>query len=85
MANYNTSTNPGSPFTQRPILVRKDETSVRRLLGREFTVGVPGRPARQSVLTDDQVADALRRELGPALSAAEVTALVAALPPVTPR
>jgi len=85
VANYNTSTNPGSPFVQRPIVVRKDETSVRRLLGREFTVEEPGRPARQSMLGDEEVADVLRRELGPALAPAEVAALVAALPPVRPR
>jgi N-hydroxyarylamine O-acetyltransferase len=78
VANYNTATNPHSPFVQRPILVRKDDTSVRRLLGREYSIEQPGQPIQQRVLTDDEFADVLRGEFGPALSPDEVTALTAA-------
>jgi N-hydroxyarylamine O-acetyltransferase len=76
VANYNTATNPHSPFVQRPIVVRKDESSVRRLLGREYSVERPGEPTRQHELTDDEFAGALRDEFGPALSPDEVSALV---------
>jgi DNA-binding LacI/PurR family transcriptional regulator/arylamine N-acetyltransferase len=79
-ANYNTSTNPNSPFVQRPMVVRKDAASVRQLLGREYTVTRPGRPAERRQLTDDEFADLLRSEFGPGLTEAEVAALVAALP-----
>lgn len=81
VANYNTATNPHSPFVQRPIVVRKDDTSVRRLLGREYTIERPGQPMIQRVLDDDEFADTLRGEFGSALAPDEVSALVAALPP----
>ncbi|GIH95709.1 arylamine N-acetyltransferase [Planobispora siamensis] len=81
VANYNTATNPHSPFVQRPIVVRKDDTSVRRLLGREFSVERPGHPVVQRTLTDDEFADRLRAEFGAALSPGEIAALVATLPP----
>jgi len=83
VANYNTSTNPNSPFVQRPVVVRKDATSVRRLLGREYSIERPGRPADQRRLTDDEFADLLRSDFGPGLTEAEVSALVAALPAET--
>jgi DNA-binding LacI/PurR family transcriptional regulator/arylamine N-acetyltransferase len=75
VANHNTATNPQSPFTQRPIVVRKDETSVRRLLGREYTVEEPGRPARHRVLTDAELGDTLRGEFRLDLPAADLAAL----------
>ncbi|MCA2217366.1 arylamine N-acetyltransferase family protein [Jidongwangia harbinensis] len=77
-ANYQTSTHPNSPFVQRPVVVRKDDTSVRRLIGREFSVDRPGHPAQRRTLTDREYADGLRAELGTALSADEIAALVAA-------
>jgi DNA-binding LacI/PurR family transcriptional regulator/arylamine N-acetyltransferase len=82
-ANHNTSTHPNSPFVQQPIVVRKDATSVRRLLGREYSIERPGRPADQRRLTDDEFAELLRSDFGPVLSEAEVSALVAALPAET--
>jgi N-hydroxyarylamine O-acetyltransferase len=78
VANYNTATNPNSPFVQRPILVRKDETSVRRLLGREYTVERPGQPADQRQLTGEQTRALLRAEFGDALSGSEVAVLLSA-------
>jgi N-hydroxyarylamine O-acetyltransferase len=78
VANYNTATHPKSPFVQRAILVRKDETSVRRLLGREYTVLRPGQPTEQRQLTDQELAALLRAEFGGALSDSDVGALVRA-------
>jgi N-hydroxyarylamine O-acetyltransferase len=78
VANYSTATNPHSPFVQRPILVRKDETSIRRLLGREYTVERPGQSADRRRLTVQEVATVLRAEFGSALSDSDVAALVAA-------
>ena len=77
VANYNTSTNPHSPFVQRPIVVRKDDTSVRSLIGREYAVVRPGQATHQRQLTDDEFAGMLH-ELCPALSADETTAIVEA-------
>jgi N-hydroxyarylamine O-acetyltransferase len=85
VANYNTATNPHSPFVQRPIVVQKGDTWVRRLLGREYTLEQPGQPARQRMLTDGEYAEVLRGEFGLELAPAEVTALVAALPSTPPR
>jgi DNA-binding LacI/PurR family transcriptional regulator/arylamine N-acetyltransferase len=79
-ANYNTSTNPNSPFVQRPIVVRKDAASVRQLLGREYSIERPGQPAERRRLTDAEFAELLRSDFGPVLTEAEVSALVAALP-----
>ena len=84
VANYNTSTNPNSPFVQRPIVVRKDATSVRRLLGREYSIERPGRSADQRRLTDDEFAKVLRSDFGLVLTEAEVSALVAALQRIPP-
>jgi N-hydroxyarylamine O-acetyltransferase len=76
VANYNTSTDPHSPFVQRPIVVQKDDTSVRRLLGREYSVERPGRATHQRHLDDGEFAGMLR-ELCPALSEDETATLVA--------
>jgi N-hydroxyarylamine O-acetyltransferase len=54
-----TSTWPGSPFVQRPVVVRKDEHAVRRLVGRQLTVVRPGWP--------DEVRDVEAAELGAVL------------------
>ena len=59
MSNHFTSTWPGSPFVQRPVVVRKDEHAVRRLVGRQLAVVRPGRP--------DEVRDVEAAELGAVL------------------
>jgi N-hydroxyarylamine O-acetyltransferase len=59
MSNHYTATWPGSPFVQRPVVVRKDEHAVHRLLGRQLTVLRPGHP--------DQVRDVEAPELGAVL------------------
>lgn len=78
VANYNTATNPHSPFVQQPIVVRKDDTSVRRLLGREYSVERPRRPVIRRQLSDTQFVDVLRTEFGLALPDDELTALLGA-------
>ncbi|MDG4797619.1 arylamine N-acetyltransferase [Micromonospora sp. WMMD1082] len=59
-ANHLTATSPGSPFVGQPVVVRKDDDQVRRLVGREYTV----ERADGSTVTR-AVADA---ELGPVLA-----------------
>jgi len=83
VANYNTATNPKSAFVHRPIVVRKDDTSLRQLLGRDYSIERPGRATERRRLTDTEFADLLRSDFGPVLSEAEVSALVAALPAET--
>lgn len=80
VANENTSTSPRSPFTQRPVVVLKDETRVHRLLGRQHTVEAPGQAPVQRELTDAEVAQVLHEALPDALTADEVAAVVASLP-----
>jgi N-hydroxyarylamine O-acetyltransferase len=80
VANYNTATNPNSPFTQRCILVRKDYTSVRGLRGRELTVERPGQEPERRQLDDAEFVAALSATFGTALHPDEVRALVATLP-----
>ncbi len=84
VANYNTATNPHSPFVQRPIVVRKGDTWICGLVGREYTLEQPGQPARRRMLTDGEYAEVLRGEFGLALAPAEVAAIVATLPPASP-
>jgi N-hydroxyarylamine O-acetyltransferase len=80
-ANYYSATHPHSPFVARPVVVRKDETSVRRWLGRDHTVERPGRGTDRRHLGDREYAAALRSEFGAALSSDEIAALVAATAP----
>ncbi len=80
IANTNTATSPTSPFTQRPVLVLKDEARVRRLAGREHSIEGPGLETAREEYTDAQVAALLREVFGDALSAEDVDAVVASLP-----
>ncbi len=59
VSNHYTSTWPGSPFVQRPVVVRKDDHAVRRLLGGQLTVVRPGRP--------DEIRDVPGTDLGAVL------------------
>lgn len=81
VANHNTSSHPGSPFTQRPIAMRKDETSLRSLTGRRFAVDLPDGPSYHRDLTDAEFGAELRDEFTLDLSPAEVATLVSGLPP----
>lgn len=78
-ANFNTAKNPASPFTRRPIVVRKDETSVRRLLGRTYTLVRPGRPDQTRTVPDDEYGAVLADEFRLALAPDDVMALTATL------
>ncbi|GAA0583736.1 arylamine N-acetyltransferase [Kribbella sandramycini] len=82
-ANYNTSTNPNSPFTQRVIVVQKSETRIRSLIGRKYSVERPGEPNQERMVADEEVGELLSREFGLSLTPAEVGALVDA--PVVAR
>ncbi|WP_330464275.1 arylamine N-acetyltransferase family protein [Micromonospora zamorensis] len=42
VANHNTATSPHSPFTQQCIVVRKHDTAIRRLIGRDYSEERPG-------------------------------------------
>jgi N-hydroxyarylamine O-acetyltransferase len=64
---------------QRPIVVRKDDTSVRQLLGRQFSVIRPGQPARERRLDDTEFVGTLHEVFGLTLTPAETVALIATL------
>ena len=80
MSNHYTATWPQSPFVAQPVLVRKDEHQVRRLLGRQLSHTRPGAATQQWQLTDSRFAAALH-DLGLDLDPADVVALIATLPP----
>lgn len=80
VANRNTSTSPTSPFTQRPILIAKDEHRLVGVVGRELSTTEPGRAAVRRHLTDAELGDALRERVP--LTDAEVASLLAATPEV---
>ncbi|MFG2039312.1 arylamine N-acetyltransferase [Dactylosporangium sp. NPDC048998] len=75
VANYNTSTNPASPFVRRGIVVRKDETSVRSLVGHELSEERPGRPDHKRRIPGDRLGAVLRDDFGLRLSDTEITML----------
>ncbi|MET9023652.1 arylamine N-acetyltransferase [Actinopolymorpha sp. NPDC004070] len=81
VANHNTATSPLSPFTQQSIVVRKDELSVRRLVGRDYTEDRPGSGTHTRSMTDEEYATTLVADLGVALDANEIRALLTTLPP----
>ena len=77
-ANWTTSTHPRSPFVQRPVCVRKDDTAVHSLLGWTHTTVRPGRPDVVVELDDSGFAETLRREFGLPLTDDEITKLLSA-------
>lgn len=81
VANHNTATSPHSPFTQQCIVVRKDDTTVRRLIGRDYSQERPGASTRTRSLTDEEYGGLLNAAFGLALSPPEIRALVATLSP----
>ena len=80
VANHYSSTVASSPFVGRLVAVRKDEHSLRELLGRELTETGPRRPTRRRELTDDELADTLQEDFGLPLTRSELAALIATLP-----
>ena len=81
VANHNTSTSPSSPFTQQCIVVHKDDTTVRRLIGRDYSEERPGAATRTRSLTDEEYGAVLNAEFGLALSPPDIQTLVATLAP----
>ncbi|MFI6259353.1 arylamine N-acetyltransferase [Micromonospora zamorensis] len=81
VANHNTATSPHSPFTQQCIVVRKHDTAIRRLIGRDYSEERPGDLTRTRSLTDEEYGAVLDSEFSLALSPPEIRALIATLPP----
>ncbi|MBY8872481.1 arylamine N-acetyltransferase [Micromonospora sp. PLK6-60] len=81
VANHNTATSPQSPFTQRCIVVRKGDATVRRLIGRDYAEERPGAAPRSRSVTDEEYGSLLAGTFGLALDPAELRALLATLPP----
>lgn len=61
MSNHYTATWPDSPFVRQAVVVRKDETEVRRLLGSRLSRTRPGRPDDIRDLDDSEIGPELRR------------------------
>jgi N-hydroxyarylamine O-acetyltransferase len=64
MANHWSSTAPGSPFVRRAVAVRKDEQTVRRLLGRVLSVTTADGTVRERRLDDAELSVTLREDFG---------------------
>lgn len=76
VANHYTATHPASPFVTNPAVVRKDETAVRALRGRQLTVVYPDGTQEARDIPDGGYGAALA-EFGLTLPDAEVAALSA--------
>jgi N-hydroxyarylamine O-acetyltransferase len=76
VANFYTANAPKSPFTRRLIVMHKDDTQVRSLIGRVFSVEHPGEPTSRRQITDDELGDILRDEFGLAMSDLELKTLL---------
>ncbi|MEV1146421.1 arylamine N-acetyltransferase [Micromonospora sp. NPDC049799] len=81
VANHNTATSPHSPFTQQCVVVRKNDTAIRRLIGRVYSEERPGATTSTRSLTNQEYGAVLGEEFGLALSPPEIRALVATLSP----
>lgn len=79
-ANENTSTSPGSPFVQRPIIIHRHPEAERQLIGRTFRVMRPDRTASTVTVADEDYAATLAERFGLELTEAEVARLVATIP-----
>jgi N-hydroxyarylamine O-acetyltransferase len=75
MANHFTSTFERSPFVGKPVVVRKDEDSIRSLVYRRLTLERPDGPADERDVSDDELAGLLREMFGIPLSGDEVAQL----------
>lgn len=76
VSNHYTSTWPESPFRHRPVVVRKTDRAVRRLLGRQLSVTRADGTVDAHDLTDEQFAATLR-DLGLHLPEPDVRRLFA--------
>lgn len=80
VANHYTATWSRSPFRSQPVVIRKDETSVRQLIGRRFAVTGPGRAEEAREVSDAELGDVLSAEFGLEFTPAETAVLAAAQP-----
>jgi N-hydroxyarylamine O-acetyltransferase len=78
VANHYTSTFARSPFRLRPVVVRKDEETLRELVDDTFRVTRPDRSTEERVVGDDEVGDLLRDVFRLALSPVELDRLTRA-------
>jgi N-hydroxyarylamine O-acetyltransferase len=83
LANFNTAKSPKSPFTRRIIVMHKDSTEVRSLIGRVFSIERPGEPTSRHQLPDDKVGATLRDEFQLRFSDLELKTLLQYAPDPT--
>jgi N-hydroxyarylamine O-acetyltransferase len=76
VANENTSTSPGSPFTRLPRVLRIDDDQLRTLAGLAYSVDRPGEPTVQRTIAAAELGPMLR-QLGLDLPPDDVAALAA--------
>jgi N-hydroxyarylamine O-acetyltransferase len=81
VANHFTSTHASSRFVGQVVVMRKEDDSLRRLVGRQLTISRPDGSSDERVLTDTEIADALVDDFRVPLTRAEVRAVIATLPP----
>ena len=85
MSNHYTTTWPTSPFLQRPIVIRREAGGTRELIGRQFSLLVPGRAAESVELSDAGFISTLHDTFGLDFTPEEQAVLRARLtPPLTP-
>ena len=85
MSNLYTTTWPSSPFRHRPIVIRREVGVSRELIGRQFSLVVPGRAADSVQLSDAGVVDVLREVFGLDLTPEEQAVLRARPTPHQPQ
>jgi N-hydroxyarylamine O-acetyltransferase len=77
VANFNTAKSSKSPFTRRIIVIQKDDSRVRSLIGRVYSVEQPGEPTARRPITENELGGILRAEFGLPISDAEIKTLLA--------
>jgi len=75
MANHFTSTFHRSPFVGRPVVARRDEDALRRLVGRTFTLERPDGSAEEREVGEDELGGLLRDVFAIPLTDGEVEQL----------
>lgn len=79
VANENSSTSPGSPFTRRPIVVHRHSDHELRLIGRELTLMRPGCEEVTRVITETDYRVTLAEQFGIELSSNDTAKLAASI------
>ncbi|MCD0442829.1 arylamine N-acetyltransferase [Glycomyces sp. A-F 0318] len=81
LANESTSTSPSSPFTRRPVVVKRGPETELRLLGRTLAETDRDRRDTSREIADDQYAATLAERFGLELTEQEAKRVTAAIPP----